>query len=377
VDGVFGYKTAEAVRNFQSFFRLKQKGTVSDEEFEILKELMQAGINRWHAPRHNFAYTGYVPSPISTQLVIKKTWNIPGIIGLNSTSDRIIVTAKNHVTAVSLISGNILWKNSRLSPQAASVISEGQLIVPAQSLEILDLYSGKKVASFMEDIFTTSVAAKGNKIYASAGGTIYAFDRMGNVLWSYRTLGASCTSPTLGYDFIYFASYDRNIYCFDENGMSYWKTKISDIVKLPLAIWDGKIFAVTQDSWIIAINPLAGNVIWQKKFTDEEFLMPAFHPDFMLLVNCKGEAVALSFQSAQLKWATDLPAVPTTSPAVLKDTFFIGTEDGLVVCNIGNLECARYLEGEKIVAIVPTALSLFAATERQLVKLGPAQNGPG
>jgi len=371
VDGVYGYKTSEAVREFQRFFKLKQKGIVSDDEFDILKNLRQAGINKWHTPWRDAAYTGYVPLPISTRLSFNRTWNIPNIIGLNTTSDRLIVTTKNQVLAISLITGDILWKKTRIVPNAPPVISEGQLILPAQSLEILDLYSGKSLASLAEDNFITSVAARGGKIFALSGGTLYTFDGRGKILWKYRTDGAFCTTPSLGYDLIYFASYDRNIYCIDDKGMLYWKTKISDVIKLPLAIWDGKIFAISQDSWIFAVNPLVGNIIWQKKFTDEEHMMPAFHPDFMLLVNYKGELVAISFQSAQIKWATDLPAEPTTSPIVLKDTFFIGTEAGLMAYKIETLECLRYLEGEKITAIVPAALSLFVSTEKKLVKIVP------
>lgn len=371
VDGVYGYKTSEAVKQFQSFFKLKQRGTVSDDDFEILKELMQAGINKWHTPWRDFAYTGYAPFPITTQLKVNRTWNISNIIGLNSTTDRLVVTTTNQVIAISLISGESLWKNARISPQAPPVISEGQLLVPAQSLEILDLYSGKIMESFSEDLFTSPVVARGNKIFASSWGTIWSFDRKGKVLWRYRTSGAFCTSPSLGYDMLYFASYDRNIYCLDDKGELYWKTKISDIVKLPLAIWDGKLFAVTQDSWIIAINPLLGNVVWQKKFSDEEFMAPAFHQDFMLLANYKGELAAISFQNAQIRWAMALPAAPTTSPIVLKDSFFIGTEEGLMAYKIDTLECIKYLEGQRIAAIVPTALGLFVATDKKLVKLVP------
>jgi len=371
VDGVYGYKTSEAVKQFQSFFKLKQRGTVSDDDFEILKELMQAGINKWHTPWRDFAYTGYAPFPITTQLKVNRTWNISNIIGLNSTTDRLVVTTTNQVIAISLISGESLWKNARISPQAPPVISEGQLLVPAQSLEILDLYSGKIMESFSEDLFTSPVVARGNKIFASSWGTIWSFDRKGKVLWRYRTSGAFCTSPSLGYDMLYFASYDRNIYCLDDKGELYWKTKISDIVKLPLAIWDGKLFAVTQDSWIIAINPLLGNVVWQKKFSDEEFMAPAFHQDFMLLANYKGELAAINFQNAQIRWAMALPAAPTTSPIVLKDSFFIGTEEGLMAYKIDTLECIKYLEGQRIAAIVPTALGLFVATDKKLVKLVP------
>lgn len=371
VDGVFGYKTFGAVREFQRFFNLRQSGTVANDDFNILKELMQAGINKWYTPLRDFAYSGYLPFSISKELRHGRTWSISNIIALNSISDRLIVTTPNQILAIGLISGDVLWKNTRVFPEAPPVISEGQLLIPAQNLEIIDLYSGKGLYSLNQNIFTTSVAAKGSKIYAPTGGTIYAFDRKGNTLWKYRTSGAFCTSPALGYDLIYFASYDRNIYCLDDKGVLYWKTKISDIVKLPLALWDGKIFAVSQDSWICAINPLVGKIIWQKKLSDEEFLRPAFHPDFMLLVNYKGQVTALSFQSAKIKWATDLPAAPTTSPIALKETFFIGTEDGLMAYNAETLEYNRYLEGEKITAIMPAALSLFVSTDKKIVRLLP------
>lgn len=371
VDGVFGYKTFEAVKDFQKFFKLRQSGTVSKDEFDILKELIDAGINKWYTPCRDFAYSGYLPVSMSAELRRGRTWNISNIIALNSISDRLIVTTENQILAISLTSGEVLWKNARTFPKAPPVISEGQLLIPAQNLEILDVYSGKVSHSLNEDIFTTSVAAKGGQIYATSGGIIYSFDRKGNVLWKYKTSGAYCTSPALGYDLIYFASYDRNIYCLDNKGGLYWKTKISDIVKLPMAIWDGKIFAVSEDSWIFALNPLVGNIMWQKKFSDEEFLRPAFHPDFMLLVNYKGEVTALSYQSAMIKWVVELPATPTTSPVILKYTFFIGTEEGLMAYDVETLEPRRYLEGSKITAVLPAALGLFVSTEKKLVKLLP------
>ena len=67
----------------------------------------------------------------------------------------------------------------------------------------------------------------------------------------------------------------------------------------------------------------------------------------------------------------DLPAIPTTSPIICKDSFFIVTEQGLMAYNIATLENKRYLEAEKITAIVPASMSLFVATEHELVKYSP------
>ncbi|MDD4570833.1 MAG: PQQ-binding-like beta-propeller repeat protein, partial [Tepidanaerobacteraceae bacterium] len=371
IDGVFGYETIQAVRKFQKAFNIKQKGIVDEEEFEILKELMQSGINNWHTTQKDYAHSGYCPVPILTQLTISWTRRIPDIIGLNCRAERLIVTTRKEVLAIDLKSGDKLWKSKEIFPEGPSTISEGRVMVPAHTLEILDIYSGKRQNSINADIFTLPVAARGKRIYAPSRGNLYTFDRKGNVLWKYGTLGAYSTSPTLGYDMVYFASYDRNVYCLDEKGVLYWKVKTPDIIQVPLTIWDGKIFALSRESWISAFNPLVGSTIWRKKFSDEEFIMPAFHQDFMLLVNLAGQVTALSFQRAEVKWVVDLPAVPTTSPIVCKNTFFIGTQEGLMAYNINTLGNKRYLEDEKITAIVPGAMSLFIATEQELVKLSP------
>lgn len=371
IDGVYGYETFQAVKKFQKAFNLQQSGALDKKEYEILKKLMQCGINRWHTIRRDHSYSGYSPVPVPTQLTISRTWRISDIIGLSCSTDRLIVTTRKRVLAINLQSGTQFWKSKELFPKGQSTISDGQVFVPVHTLEKVDLYSGKSQKSINADIFTSPVAARGNRIYAPSQGNLYNLDRKGNVLWKYGTSGAYSTSPTLGYDLVYFASYDRHIYCLDEKGVLYWKTKISDIIQIPLTLWDSKIFTVSRDSWISALNPLVGNIIWRKKISDEEFMMPAFHQDFMLLVNLKGEVIALSFQRAEVKWMIDLPAVPTTSPIICKDSFFIGTEQGLMAYNIETLENKRYFEDEKITAIVPGAMSLFVATEHELVKLSP------
>lgn len=371
IDGIFGYETVVGVKEFQRVFHIKQSGIADEAEFEILKELMQGGINNWRTTQRDCAHSGYSPVPILTQLKISWAKHIPDIIGLNCLTDRLVVTTRKGVLTVKLKSGASIWRNEKIIPEGPSAVSNEQVIVPAHSLEILHLYSGKSQESLSMDTFDLPAAACGNRIYAPSRGILYTFDGRGNMLWKYGTSGAYSTSPTLGYDLVYFASYDRNIYCLDEKGVLYWKTKTPDIIQIPLALWEGNIFAVSRDSWISALNPLVGNIIWRKKFSDEEFFMPAFHRDSMLLANYKGEVTALGFQKAEIKWLIDLPAVPTTPPIVCKDTFCIGTGEGLMAYDIGTLKNKMYLEGEKITAIMSAGISLFAATERELIKLSP------
>ena len=106
----------------------------------------------------------------------------------------------------------------------------------------------------------------------------------------------------------------------------------------------------------------------EKEFSEEEYLMPTFHRDFMLIANYKAQLSALSFQRAEIKWTMDLPAIPTTPPIVCPNTFFIGTQKGLIAYDIQTLKSKTYLEDKQITAIMPGAMSLFVATQRELCK---------
>ena len=39
------------------------------------------------------------------------------------------------------------------------------------------------------------------------------------------------------------------------------------------------------------LNPLTGDINMEKKFSEEEYLMPTFHRDFMLIANYKLSSV--------------------------------------------------------------------------------------
>ncbi len=368
IDGVFGYDTFSAVKEFQRFFNIKSKGIVDEEDYSVLRELMAVGINKWHMIQRDYAHSGYSPVPVPIKL--KKCWarRIPDIIGLNCSADRLIVTTRQEVISFDF-KGSRLWKSKEIFPVAVSTISEGQVFVPAHQLTVLDIYSGKIQSNLKQDTFILPVTAKAGHIYAPSQGTLYAFNPKGSTIWQYKTAGAYCTSPAIGFDLIYFASFDKYIYCLDEKGLLYWKTKVSDIIENHLALWEGMVFAISRDSWIIALNPLTGKIIWQKKFFDEELKMPAFHKDFMLIVNNKGEASALSLQRAEIRWVVDLPSVPTTDPIICKDAFFVGTEEGLLAYDMRSLKFYKYLENKKISAVIPGNMGVFVATDQELIRL--------
>ncbi|HHY04959.1 MAG TPA: PQQ-binding-like beta-propeller repeat protein [Thermoanaerobacterales bacterium] len=370
VDGVFGRHTANSVEKFQKLFNLKQNQVVDKDDFDVLNELLQSRLNYWVTAQKDFTHSGYHNVPVSTKLI--KSWfkNIPDILGICCIYDRLIVTTRHKICALDIKTGSSLWEKD-IFPQAPATVSEGKIIVPCGNLEILDMYSGKIQSSYNVDSFASPAAAVNKTIYASAQGVFYALDDKHGVKWKFNTSAASLTLAAVGYDLVYFASLDRNLYCLDEKGLLYWKTKLPSIVSLCPAIWDNAVFIISCDSWIYRLNPLTGQIIIKKRLSDEEFLKPAFHRDFMMLVNYRGEIISANYRDLKVNWQIDTKEIPTTCPIVCPDTFFIGTNNGLLAFDTCDLKMKRYLEGKKIVALIQGEAGLFVATEQGLIKLTP------
>lgn len=370
VDGVFGDDTARSVRMFQKAFGRKPTGIADAGVMGILEDLIRAGIGRWLTLQRDFAHTGFSPVPLPHELEISAVKKIPGIMGLSS-RDGILVAAAAGLYALDLKSGGTVWHNRDLLPRAAVSLQEADVYVPAKDLVVVDLYTGRVKRRINAGEFTYPVAAKDGRIYAPDGGAVCAFDEEGSVLWRFKTGGALCSTPALGFDLVYFTSYDHYIYSLDEQGVPYWKTKTPDIIKYPVSIWGSMVFAVSLDMWFYALNPLSGEIIWKKKFSDEEFMMPVFHRDFMLAVDAGGTVFAISPQRAEIKWVKEFKTSPTTHPVICPKTAFFGNENGLVALDLSTGEFKLYLEGKKVTALAISRFNLYAATENELVIFSP------
>jgi len=371
IDGVFGYETEFGVRLFQKTLGIKQNGIVDTGLLNILQDMENGEVGKWLTIGKNFCHTGYSPVPIPFKLKITVAKRIPGIIGFLNLSGSLIAVARSGIWCLDMKNFGTLWHKREPSPAAAASAMGSKIIVPAGSLVILDLYSGRPQATVDADDFTTPAAAGGGMIVASAAGSVYAFGESGNKLWKYRTEGALLSPPAVAYDLIYFASSDHYFYCLDAKGIPYWKTNTGDIISGPPSVWDSKVFAISRDSWFYAFNPLNGNVIWKKKFSDEEFTAPAFHRDFMLTADVKGRLLALSPRRAEIKWLKELNVPPSASALLCPETAFIGTEDGLAVLDLSTGRTESHLKGKKITALIQARFDIIAATEDAMVVLSP------
>lgn len=368
VDGVFGEDTAESVANFHRAFSIKRKTSFDEDSAQLLRPILDEGINSWQTLQRDFAHTGSTAQPIGLDLRTKWRRDCTNTIGINCRRNKIVVTSHRGLKAFT-IEGRELWKNTEILPLGPSALWNDKILVPTGELAVIGLFKGKTEGSMSQGEFTSSPAISGKTFYAGAGGGIYALDEKGKTLWYYKTSGVLVTAPALAYELIYFSSYDRNLYCLDNAGIPYWKIKTQDIIKNPVACWDSILFAVSVDSWFYALNPLTGKVVWKKQFSAEEFLMPSFRRGLMAAADLKGGIYFLNPQDGNIKGMIQLKSRPTTPPLLCRDTLFIGTEDGLFGLIPMEEEIRHYLSGEKILALMPARLGLAVATENKLVML--------
>ncbi len=371
VDGVFGENTEIAVRCFQKAFAVNPTGIVDDITISILMNLAQRDLGNWITFQRDFAHTGHSEVKIPVELKLSAVKKISEIISINFYGDKLVVTAAGGICAFDYRFKRVVWENNGIKPRGHSTISNYRIFVPSGALAVIDIFSGRIKEMINVSQFALPVAISEGVMYASSDtGILYAFDQNHTVLWKYMADG-TISPPAVGYDNIYFASSNGSIYCLDGKGMLNWKVGIADIVKHPLCIYDGKIFAIGYGTGIYAINPLSGDILWKMGVDMCELMPPAFHDDFMLIVDDMCRASAISTQRPEIKWTLPLSALPSTPPVICHNTAFFGIDDGLVVYDLLRGEQKKYLEGTRIRVLAQACFDIYVASDSRLFRLSP------
>lgn len=371
VDGVFGDNTHIAVKCFQKAFDQNPTGIANDAVFSILRHLIQNNLGNWVTFQRDFSHTGYSNMRIPIELNLSAVKKIPEIISINYYRDKLIVTTASGIYTFNYNFRHKVWGNTQITPKGYSTIGDYRIISPSGNLAVIDMFSGSIIKIIDVSEFSLPTVVFEGVIYASSDtGILYAFDQSYSILWRYRT-DAAIGAPAVCYDNIYFTSSSGSIYCIDNKGLLNWKIKIADIVRHPICIFDGKVFVIGDYTGIYAINPLTGNIIWKKDVDAGELLPPAFHEDFMLIVNQTDRVSAINIQRPETKWAITLEAIPSTPPIICHNTVFIGTEDGLIAYDLSKKKKKRYLGGEAIRALAQGAFDIYVATDSKLIRLSP------
>ena len=149
------------------------------------------------------------------------------------------------------------------------------------------------------------------------------------------------SSPVVVGQTLYFGSKDRKVYALRLRGRkrptTRWTFTADDEVVAAPAYSQGKIFAVTSNGSVYAIDARNGREVWHatsfSRFGGREYFYatPAVAYGRVYAPNADGSVYAYGAQTGKLLWARQVGTYAYTAPAVWRRTVFVGTWDGFFV----------------------------------------------
>ena len=325
---------------------------------------------------------------------------VPNSISIDS-SGTLYVTAANKLLAIDS-DGNLLW-NKEVGGIGATAVSSDESTIYAVGGKVLYAFSSsgeKQLWSFTEptdNIYGEPTVGSDGTIYIGSWDTyVYAVNTDGSLKWKYQTDGsiAPLASPTLSNDgnTIYVGSGDRNkdeggtLYALNANGNLLWKVENLDGARVSGAVvgTDGTIYA-TGSGRVHAFDK-NGNKLWESDKDTASSLTPSLSSDGTLYVGTSGGIVyAINASTGKTKWSYQTGVNPnyTSNPkdpqyGVLATIvigadgiIYVGAMDGVMhALNTDSSVLWKYQTGENInencPAIGPDGSLYFSSADKYI-----------
>jgi outer membrane protein assembly factor BamB len=184
--------------------------------------------------------------------------------------------------------------------------------------------------------------AAGEQFYGSAAvydgaiyiqgytGILYAFNGSGTQLWSTQLGDIGFSGPVVVNGVIYVESGD-SVYALNTSGAILWSTATADPIQSnSVAVVNGKVFAVSQDGDLHALNASTGTEIWSYPIlsNDANSSTPAVADGIVYVGSANDTFYALRASTGVLIWSATTGGEIVGSPAVAGGVVYIASLDG-------------------------------------------------
>lgn len=234
--------------------------------------------------------------------------------------------------ALVLNSGTVKWKLKTGGEMRSSVCLAGEYLYVYSgdaTLYAIQKESGKIVWTFktkggilgdrrydFADYFYSSPVFHNNRIFVGAGdGRLYALNKEGNLLWSYKTNGILHTTPGIYKDRVFVGSFDGYVYALSQDtGALLWKFKTVGHRYFPegeiqgsLVVANDLVYVGARDYNFYAIDAMSGYCHWNKAF-QFGWAMAATAKDSAIYVGTSDDRVLLKLDGTTGRelWRTDV-----------------------------------------------------------------------
>jgi len=182
--------------------------------------------------------------------------------------------------------------------------TDGQLIALDEAMnqkwlfDLPDQYDG--------GIFGALAIGSNGTIYAvDKSDGLFAINKQGKKLWSYKLESSSYSSPSIAPDgTIYAIDYDDNLYAIKPTGELLWKYPAGkDIGYEPIVTIDGTVYIGSENSLLaIGIN---GQKQWEYDLPDAATNRPSLADDGTVFIACADNNIYAVNSNGTIKWKYD------------------------------------------------------------------------
>jgi len=323
----------------------------------------------------NVARTGSYDAPGPTRFGgVKWTFKAGGpIVTSPAVSGGVVYIASldGHLPAVDQETGTERWKFKSRLPIASSPAVDGGSVYFVSStgaLAAIDAATGQPKWVFAAeyekkfegkglhgypsaaqtipdawDIFTSSPAVAGGKVYFGSGdGNVYAVDAETGVLqWKFPTGGVVHASPAVANHTVYIGSWDSYLYAIDAGtGQQKWSFKTGEDPAIhnqvgfqsSPAVVDGTVYVGCRDAHVYAIDAATGKKKWDYPTSKSWVIGTPAVRDGVVYVGTSDSArfMALDAKTGRLRFNFDAKAYMFSSAAVAGDLAYVGNHNGRV-----------------------------------------------
>lgn len=129
-----------------------------------------------------------------------------------------------------------------------------------------------------------------------------------------------------------------------------WKYDQDELIEFAPIVVGERMYMIDNDARFIALNNDTGKVIWKKQLGKLNASSPVFWRGTLIAVNLvPGQALAVRARDGKVLWRKDLPGRAESSPLVVGDTAYFGTEPGTFFAlnaRNGKIRWQQQLDGE-------------------------------
>ncbi|HSQ60658.1 MAG TPA: PQQ-binding-like beta-propeller repeat protein [Acidobacteriota bacterium] len=191
------------------------------------------------------------------------------------------------------------------------------------------------------DLFTSSPAAAGGKVYFGCGdGNVYAVDAATGLLqWKFPTGGVVHASPAVVKGVVYVGSWDGRLYAIDaETGLQRWAFQTGEDpvahnqvgFQSSPAVVNGVVYVGCRDAHVYAVDAATGRKKWDYPTSKSWVIGTPAVRDGVVYAGTSDTArfMALDAKSGRLRWNATANGYIFSSPALAGGLAYFGDHSG-------------------------------------------------